>query len=195
MNTDEAKGAARRPPFWMRVSIAGGNLMQLAGLVAGGWVLNMAAHLAGSTVLRVVLMLLGWLIIYICCHSLAHWAVGRLVGIRFVDYGIRGTDHPEDLSPLMRALLSRLPMFTAITEKESMKKAGPVAKALMFAAGETSTIVCVILIGVYSWQSGIPGGLILLIASLLMSIAGIVSTSRMSRGDYAKARRALHGDR
>ena len=70
-----------------------------------------------------------------------------------------------------------------------------VAKALMFAAGETSTILCVILIGVYAWRSAIPGGLILLIASILMSITGIVSTSRMARGDYAKARRALHGEK
>ena len=70
---NEGKSPARRPAFWFRVSILAGNLLQLAGLAAGSWVLYMDARLEGAAVLRVALMLLGWLIIYICCHSLAHW--------------------------------------------------------------------------------------------------------------------------
>jgi hypothetical protein len=136
-------------------------------------------------------MILGYMIIYICCHSLGHWAVGRLVGIRFKEYGLRGADHPEEFGTGMRKVMSRVPMFTAITEKASMEKASPVAKALMFGAGETSTIACVILAGLYAWRSNTPGGLILLIASILMSVSAAVSTSTMPKGDYAKARRAL----
>src|ERR1700690_816972 len=157
-----------RPPFWMRLSITMGNLLQLTGLIVGGWVMILAAHLDAGTLLRVVLMILGWFMIYICCHALGHWLVGRLVGIRFRGYGMRGTDHPEEFSPRMRRLMSTIPMFTAITEKASMEKASPVAKALMFGAGETSTIVCVILAGLYAWQSNTPGGLILLICSIVM---------------------------
>jgi hypothetical protein len=183
-----------RPPFWMRLSIMAGNLLQLAGLAAGSGVLYLAVHWRAGTFMQVALMILGWLIIYICCHSLAHWLVGRLVGIRFRGYGIRGTDHPEELGTILRALLTRLPMFTAITDKQSMQRASPLAKALMFAAGETSTILCVILVGVYVWQSHIPGGVLWLIIPILMSVEAVISTSRMPRGDYAKARRALHGN-
>ncbi len=191
MDKHETNRAAPRPPFWLRMSIVSGNLIQAAGMAAGGWLLYLAAHTEAAAVVRVVLMLAGWLLVYLGCHSLAHWLVGRLAGIRFREYGVRGTDHPEQLSPVMRAILGRLPMFTAITEKESMRKAGPLARALMFAAGETSTIVCTLLAGLYSWWSGIPGGLLFFIAAALMSVTGIVSTSRMSRGDYAKARQAL----
>jgi hypothetical protein len=191
MDNPDVKPAIPRPPFWMRMSVAAGNFLQLTGLIAGSWVMWLAAHLNTSTLLRVILMILGWLIIYICCHSLGHWVVGRLAGIRFTGYGLRGTDHPEEFGTAMRNVMSRVPMFTAITEKASMEKASPVAKALMFGAGETSTSVCVILAGLYAWRSNSPGGLILLIASILMSVSALLSTSTMPKGDYAKARRAL----
>jgi hypothetical protein len=185
---------APRPPFWLRLSILQGNLLQLAGLAVGAWIMYLGGQAVSAPILRVALMILGWLVVYLCCHSLAHWLVGRLAGIHFREYGVRGTDHPQQLSPIMRAVLSRLPMFTAITEKDSMRKASPIARALMFAAGETSTIVCTLLAGLYAWESNIPGGLVFLIAAVLMSITGVVSTSQMARGDYAKARRALRGD-
>ncbi len=180
-----------RPPFWMRLSIASGNLLQMAGVVSGCAILYAGAHLVAIAILRVLLFMFGWLIVYICSHSLGHWLVGWLVGIRFREYGIRGTDHPNDLNPFMRAVLTRLPMFTAITDKASMEKASPLAKALMFGAGETSTILCTVLAGLSAWLNHVPGGVIFLILAILMSVTGVISTSRMTRGDYAKARQAL----
>ncbi len=151
----------------------------------------LAAHAQLSGILRVALTIVGWLIIYLCCHSLSHWFVGRLVGMRFRGYGVRGTDHPAALSPVERAVMSRLPMFTALTEKDSMEKASPVAKALMFAAGESASILCTILAGLYAWRNQIPGGVIFFVAAILMSITGVVTTITIPRGDYAKALRAL----
>jgi hypothetical protein len=194
MDKDETKRAAPRPPFWVRLPIVGGNLIQSAGMIAGIWLMVLAAQPATAAALRVLLMIFGWFVVYLCCHSLAHWLVGRLVSIRFRGYGIRGTDHPDELSPIMRAVLSRLPMFAVITEKESMRQASPLAKALMFAAGETASILCTLLAGLYAWLNHVPGGVVFFILAVLMSISGIVSTSRMPRGDYAKARRALWGD-
>ncbi len=132
---------ARRPlpQLWFRMSIVTGNIVQLMGLVIGAILLYLAAHLSVATVARVILMLLGWFVIYICCHAIAHWAVGRLVGIRFRGYGVRGTDHPENYPPGLRQVMSVIPFFTAMTEKASMQKASAAAKAAMFSAGETST--------------------------------------------------------
>ncbi len=193
MKPAETVGTPPRPPFWIRVSILVGNLMQISGVLAGSAILYLTAHLQAEALPRVLLMILGWLTIYVCSHSLGHWVVGRVLGIRFRAYGIRGTDHPEELSAALRAVLTRLPMFTAVTEKDSMARARPWARALMFAAGETSTIASVILVGLYAWLSHMPGGVILLIASILMSIDAVIATSKMPRGDYAKARAALRG--
>jgi hypothetical protein len=180
-----------RPPFWWRVSVLQGNVMQLAGLAIGVGLLFAAAHVQAPAVLLVLLMLLGWFAIYVCCHAIAHYVVGRLMGIQFVGYGLRGSDHPQDYPPAARPFISRLPTFTALTDKTSMRQARPIAKALMFGAGETSTAVCSILTGWYAWHSGIPGGLVWLVAMVIFNLFATVVTATAPRGDYAKARRAL----
>ncbi len=181
-----------RPPFWFRLSIAVGNLAQLAGLILGSGLLYIAAHLQSLNVARVVLMLVGWFAIYICCHAVAHWAVGRLVGIEFEGYGVRGTDHPENYPPGLRQAMSAMPTFTVMTKKPSMQQARPLAKALMFSAGESSTAVCSILAGYYAWRSDIPGGQILFWVMVTFNLFSTVVTALVPRGDYAKAWQALH---
>ena len=184
---------ARRPlpKLWFRMSIVTGNIVQLMGLVIGAILLYLAAHLSIATAARVILMLLGWFVIYICCHALAHWAVGRLVGIRFRGYGVRGTDHPENYPPGLRQVMSVIPFFTAMTEKASMQKASAAAKAAMFSAGETSTTVCSLLAAGYAWLSGTPGGFTLFVVTVCWDIGSTIVTSIVPRGDYAKAIRVL----
>jgi hypothetical protein len=186
---------ARRPPpkLWFRMSIVTGNIVQLLGLVIGAVLLYLAARLRVATVARVVLMLLGWFVIYVCCHAIAHWAVGRLVGIRFRGYGLRGTDHPENYPPGLRQLMSIMPFFTVLTEKTSMQKARPVAKALMFSAGETSTTICSLLAAGSAWLSGTPGGFTLFVITIFWDIGSTIVTAIVPRGDYAKAIRVLRG--
>ncbi len=185
-----------RPPFWLTLSVAGGNLLQVAGLVAGAAILYGDARLTSAPALiRVLLMLVGFMLIYITCHSLGHFLVGTLVGIRFRKYGVRGTDHPQDYPPVFRQMMSAMPTFSAITEKVSMAKASPTAKALMFAAGETSSSVCSVLAGLYAWRSGIPGGLELFVFTLIFAIGASYVTAIKPRGDYAKALHALRQPR
>jgi hypothetical protein len=174
--------------------VLAGTLLQAAGVLLGGCLIVLGAHLRAAAVVRLLIALVGWLLIYICCHSLGHWLVGTLVGIRFRGYGVRGTDHPDELTPALRFVLTRLPMFTAMTDRDSMRRANPIARAAMFAAGETSTILAVFLSGLYVWRSGLPGGLAWFIISVLMCISGLIEPLRMPRGDYAKALRALRGE-
>lgn len=180
------------PKLWLRVSVATGNSMQLAGLVGGAGLLFLAAHLHVVSAVRILLMLLGWLVIYICCHAIAHWIVGRLVGIHFRGYGIRGTDHPENYPLGLRQLMSVIPFFTVLTEKASMQQASSSAKAVMFSAGETSTTICSLLAAGYAWLSGTPGGFTLFIVTVCWDIGSTIVTAIVPRGDYAKAIRVLH---
>ncbi len=189
--TEKEPALPPRPPFWFRLSVAAGNLAQLAGLILGSGLLYSAAHFQAPGVARVVLMLGGWFAVYICCHAIAHWAVGRLVGIEFQGYGVRGTDHPENYPPGLRQAMSAMPTFTVMTKKASMQQARPLAQALMFGAGETSTTVCSILAGYYAWRSGIPGGQILFWVMVGFGLFSTVVTAMVPRGDYAKAWQAL----
>ena len=180
-----------RPKLWFRMSVLTGNLVQSAGLILAIGLLWVAAVGQVATVVRVVLMLLGWFLIYVCSHAIAHWSAGRAVGIRFRGYGLRGTDQPEVYPPGIDQVMRVLPFFSVLTEKTSMQHAGAVAQAIMFSAGETSTTLCTLLAAGYAWMSGIPGGDILFIFTVCWDVGATITTVRTPRGDYAKAMRAL----
>ncbi len=181
-----------RPPFWFRLSVTNGNLIEVAGLILGAVLLIVAAHI-DSGVIAVVLMLTAWVVIYLCSHAFGHWFIGRVVGIHFRGYGIRGTDHPENYPPGMRQFMSALPFFTVMTEKESMARASRTAKALMFAAGETSTTLFSLAASGYAWRAGIPGGGLLFVISVVWSVAASIAVTTAPKGDYAKALHVLRG--
>ena len=202
MNTthDISQNTARKaqpslPKLWFRLSETGGNIVQLAGLLLGMGLLYLSAHISIIAGVRIALMLLGWLVIYICCHAIAHWLIGRLVGIRFRGYGVRGTDHPENYPIGVRQLMSIIPFFSALTQKSSMQQASPLAKALMFSAGETSTNLCSLLAAGYAWLSGIPGGFTLFVVTLCWDLGATITVAIIPRGDYAKAIRVLRNAR
>ena len=183
---------ADRPPFWWRCSIATGNSIQLTEILAGAGCLLLASSTRGSGMGRVTLMVAGFLLVYLGSHAISHWAVGRALGLQFVGYGLRGTDHPESYPPGLRQLMARAPFFTAISRRRSREEASRRTRALYYAAGETSTTVFSIAAGLEAWARGIPDGGTLLMFALIWSAAATVATARTPRGDYAKAWRALH---
>jgi hypothetical protein len=187
-----ARGAsAPMPRLWARFSVRAGTAIQAAGITVGAAALATAAHWHVAGGLRLALTAAGWLAIYLSSHAVAHVAVGRAAGIRFRAYGVRGTDHPENYPPGVRQLMSVLPMWSALTDKASMRQAGRWAKAAMFAAGETSTIVVSIAAAAYAARTHTPGGHALLAGSILWAIAATITTAIVPKGDYAKALRAL----
>ena len=189
--TQAAPAAAPMPKLWARFSVRTGTLIQAAGIATGAGALGAAAHLHAPGGFRLALLAAGWLAIYLSSHAIAHVAVGRAAGIRFRAYGVRGTDHPENYPPGVRQLMSVLPMWSALTDKASMRQAGRWARAAMFAAGETSTTVVSIAAAAYAARTGTPGGHALLAGSILWAIAATITTAIVPKGDYAKALRAL----
>src|SRR5215813_8185870 len=80
--------------FFARFSIAIGNALQLLGLTAACAVLGLAPRIHNEA-FALGAIILSWLLLYFFCHAIAHWVVGRVLGIRFAFYTIGGTDHPE----------------------------------------------------------------------------------------------------
>jgi hypothetical protein len=189
--TDTPTTGAPMPELWAKFSVRTGTLVQLGGLATGLAGLVTAAHLHAAAGTRLAVLVFSWLAIYISSHAIAHVAVGRAVGIRFRAYGVRGTDHPENYPPGVRQLMSALPMWSALTDKASMRQAGPWAKAAMFAAGETSTTFASIAAAAYAAHAGIPGGHALLTGSVLWAVAASITVGIVPKGDYTKALRAL----
>jgi hypothetical protein len=186
----------RRPRLWLRTSIIVGNFLQLATIVLSLALLLVAASVGyGQPALAVALMALGWLCVFVSTHANAHWLVGRLVGIGFVGFGIRGTEKPDIYPVGLRQIMSAIPFFTAITDRQSLREATPWRRALMFAAGVTSTSIATILFAVVAQALGVPGSHNLLIVSVLAALVATLLTARDSRGDYAKAWRAVRPQR
>jgi hypothetical protein len=173
-----------------RLSIVAGNSVQIAGLVAACLFLA-AARSTHSAFGAVFAMVVGWVLLYFCCHAIAHWLVGRLLGIRFAFYTVGGTGNPEGWPTGLRWLFEHLPFFGVQTEKTSMQKASPIARAIMWSAGVTSSAVIPTLGAIWAWRSRVPGSNLFFLFGLFWAVGTLASNWTSRTGDYSKARRAL----
>jgi hypothetical protein len=176
--------------IFRRLSIIAGNTVQIAGIVAAGAALDLARS-TNSKPAAIIAMIAAWTLLYFFCHGIAHWGVGRILGIRFAFYTVGGTGNPEGYPAGMRWVFEHLPFFGVQTEKASMQKASPMAKAIMWSAGVTSSAVVPTLSAVCAWRASVPGSKLFLIFAVFWAIGTLASNWRSRTGDYSKARRAL----
>jgi len=179
----------RKRRVWLRLSIATGNAIQFATLLLGCFLL-LAAGRARFTGLAVSEMLAGLLLIYLGCHAIAHWGVGRSLGIHFCSYTVGGTGNPRAWPVGLRWLMEHVPFFGVQTDRASMERAKPVAKAIMWSAGVTSSAVVPTLAAFWAWRSEIRMGKAVFLITLIWSV-GTVVANLSPGGDYFKARTAL----
>jgi hypothetical protein len=173
-----------------RLSIAVGNALQTAGILAACFALR-ASQSAHSTAIAVIAMLLAWVLLYFSSHAIAHWLVGRFVGIRFLFYTVGGTGNPEGWPPGLRWIFERLPFLGVQTEKLSMQHVSPGARALMWSAGVTSSAIIPTLGAFWAWLSGVPWSRLFFLFALFWALGTLASNWTSRTGDYAKARGAL----
>jgi hypothetical protein len=103
-------------------------------------------------------MLLGSLVIYLCLHSIAHRAVGRLVGIGFCGHEIGGARyrgiHPPSLSRLINVLS---PVFRR--DGTARLAESDVLWQNRHVRGRANlTVACSLLAAKYGWCTSVPGG-------------------------------------
>jgi len=182
--------AAMTRPVFARPSIAFGNVLQIGGIVTACLAL-WVSHSADSTATAVTTMILAWVLLYFSTHAIAHWLVGRAVGIRFLFYTVGGTGNPQGWPPGLRWIFNHLPFFGVQTEKHSMQNASPGARALMWSAGVTSSAIIPALSAFMAWRSGVPWSGWFCLFALGWALGTLASNWTSRTGDYSKARRAL----
>ena len=182
--------ATTKRRVFARLSIAVGNISQIAGILAACFALS-ASRSAHSKAIAVIAMVLAWVFLYFSSHAIAHWLVGRLVGIRFLFYTVGGTGNPQGWPPGLRWIFERLPFFGVQTEKLSMQNVSPGARALMWSAGVTSSAIIPTLGAFWAWRSGIPWSGLFFLFALFWALGTLASNWTSRTGDYSKARRAL----
>ena len=177
------KRSARVQP-WITLSIAQGTALQVGGLVGAALLARIAARRPAHGG--------GWLIAsrllaYFCDHAVAHWAVGRLVGIRFTAYGVHGTSHPQVYPPGIRAIFTHLPLLSARTDPQSLRAATPLARAAMYAAGTVSTALVSVIIPLYGMRHGVRHAQGVLVGSSVGMVAILLSEALRGGGDLRRA--------
>ena len=178
--------------IFARLSIPAGNALQVGGILTACLALK-ASRSAHSTAIAVAEMLVAWVLLYFCSHAIAHWLVGRALGIRFLFYTVGGTGNPEGWPPGVRWIFERLPFLGVQTEKLSMQRASLVARALMWSAGVSSSAIVPTVAAFWAWHSGIPWSGAFFLFALFWSLGTLASNWTSRTGDYSKARRALSG--
>jgi hypothetical protein len=136
-------------------------------------------------------MVVGWILLYFCCHAIAHWVVGRVLGIRFAFYTVGGSANPEGWPAGLRWVFEHLPFLGVQTEKASMQKASPMARAMMWSAGVTSSAIVPTLGALWAWRSGLPWSKLFFLFAVFWAAGTLASNWTSRTGDYSKARRAL----
>ena len=185
-------GDARpRPPFWAKLPVLAGNLLQLAGIAAGVLIIVAAASVKSLPSASAVLAVLGIVVTAFSSHAIGHWLAGRLAGLRFAYIGVRGTDHPESYPPVARQILSAVPMFTTVSTRQSREAAGRWALAAYFAAGQTTAIIGWVGSAVLARELNIPGSTIILAIMIAWAAGTTLIATMTPKGDYAKAWAAL----
>lgn len=157
------------------VSASAGTGVLTAGTVAAVGVLVLAETLE-NRMLRTLLLLGSFGALEITTHSLTHWVVGRLVGIRFTHYFIGGPPPPRPGTKIDYASYLRTP---------------PSRRALMHASGAVVTklipfafIPVAVKLEAYRWVI-----YLLLAVGLIQILTDILFSTKTS--DWKKVRREL----
>jgi hypothetical protein len=173
----DAAGAIDRAAFEARVRprfpVWFGNLVLLTGTAFGIAAVVVALRASDRTVAGLALVAAGG-IWSVSLHCLAHWAVGRLVGIRFTAYFIGGPPPPR---PGLK------------TDYATYLRAEPGARAWMHASGALATKAApFVALAFYPVSNAPTWAAWALLAIGLLEIATDAAFSRRS-GDWKKVMR------
>jgi hypothetical protein len=190
-----ARRSRKQPQFMLSIPL--GNLIQLSGLLGG---LGLVARAARARVPWGTRMLAtGWLLTYFCNHAIGHWALGRLLGIRFLGYGVHGTTAPGWYPPGMRWIFRHVPLFSAWTDPSSRRAAHPLARMAMYLGGPLFTGLTSLGIPLYGRASGVPRARVLQFSGSrqgsLSNVYDQVVTCAGLGGNYARSRTTANDPR
>ena len=173
---------------WLVLPEQVGAVVQVAGLASAAGLLRRASR--PDVPGRIRLLVVGWLLAYFNSHALAHWAVGRLGGIRFTGFGLHGTTVAAWYPPGLRSAMRHLPFWSARIEPASRRAASPAARTAMYVAGPLATIAVSLGVPVYARTRGVPGASALLRGAGIW-IAGMLFGELAPRSDLRRAFREL----
>lgn len=173
-----------------RISIWFGTTIELLGVSFGFFILSLTSILPYS-ILNLLLMLVAWFSFWFFSHCLAHFIVGKILGVNFLFYFVGKSSIIKLNLPVVSSFAKRVPVLGIKIDKASFQQVSARKRALMFASGVLASMIFPTICIVYSlmymsiWMT---------IFFAVLSISNVLLTLFFSSkvGDLAKARATLH---
>lgn len=166
------RGVRIRVPAWVGTALlAGGSAVGIAAVGVAGRLDEVVAE---------IVFLVGLGALLVSTHSLAHWIVGRAVGIRFTHYFLGGPPPPRP---------------GAKTDYASYLRTPARSRALMHASGAVVTKIVPFALVPVALAADLWGGIVVLLLAVgaLGILTDVVFSTKSS--DWKKVRRELRAAR
>ena len=123
-----------------RIPVSVGNLVEIAGILFALYLIVMAPEVT-FVPLKLILYLVAWVCLLFFPHSLTHYVVGRLVGIRFRYYSLGKSSVYRLGIPFLSMIASRSPVLTLRVDRRSLQSVGRGGRIAMFSSGAVASMV------------------------------------------------------
>jgi hypothetical protein len=132
-----------------RIPLLLGNGIEVLGIVVGVYLLVASSDI-NIIPLRFLIYLLSWVCLFFFPHCIAHFVVGRLVGVRFTHYVLGKSSMSKLRLPVISTFASAIPLLTLKIDRGSLRSVGPGARAVMFASSAVVSMILPFLAAVIS---------------------------------------------
>jgi len=124
----------------MRIPLLVGNIVEVAGVLFALYLISFALGVPNSP-LKFLVYLVAWVCLLFFPHGLAHYIVGRLVGIGFQYYYLSRSSVYKLKLPFARAIASRSVVLTLKVDQHSLQTASVGSRAVMFSSGAVASMI------------------------------------------------------
>lgn len=168
-----------------RIPIAVGNLVEITGILFALYLIVVTAEVA-LVLLKLILYLVAWACLLFFPHSLTHYAVGRLAGVKFRYYSFGKSSVYKLRIPFLSMIASRSPVLTLKVDRGSLQLVGRGGRLAMFSSGAVASMVLPFFVAFASFRD-LPTEFSVFL--LLLSAANLLFDSYYSpkAGDISRA--------
>lgn len=123
-----------------RIPLLVGNIVEVAGVLFGLYLISFALGVPNIP-LKFLIYLVAWFCLLFFPHSLTHYIVGTLVGIKFQYYCLGRSSVYKLKLPFARAIASRSVILTLKVDQRSLRSASRGGRAVMFSSGAVVSMI------------------------------------------------------
>jgi len=167
-----------------------GNTIEVTGTIIG-FILLFSLSFITDILVKFLVIIISWMCFWYFPHCLAHFIVGRILGIRFLCYFVGRSSLIKMRLPLVTSILGVVPVLGIKIDKTSTLNISRNKVAIMYASGVLASMLCPLIPFIYSL---IYLEYIITVFIGVITIGNIIFTIYFSSkvGDFSKAVRILH---